>query len=160
MVIGKSNPTRLRIAIGVFDRIENLDAALSELSKRKIPETSMALLCTSGTREDETNAAGGSSQLGAIAKSSALFVRKGDRVERANIGPQPHDSTPLETIVRLERWIEPRLVASLESQLLDSTCLLFGIAETPEQERAICDVLIRHSVGQVQVHDFSFEAHG
>lgn len=157
-VIDKSKPKRLRIAIGVFDRIDDLNAALGGLSAHEIPETSIVLLCASEAREGDANPAGNPGRIGALAKSSAVFVRKGDRVERANSDPEPCGSPPLEEIVHMERWIEPRMAARLEDQLSAAACLLFGIAEAPEQELAICDVLIKHSVDQVQVHDFLFHA--
>lgn len=147
-------PKRLRVAVGVFDRVGLLAASLRELSERNIPASSLVLLCPSRVLEDKADPAQGGAEISTLAKSSALFVRKGNEILRANAGPESGDLAPHEEIVHLERWIEPRMAARLTELLSHSTSLLFGIAQTPEQEQAICDVLIKHSVGQVQVHDF------
>ena len=53
----------------------------------------------------------------------------------------------------LDAWIGPEMAVRLRQQIIDGACLLLAMVSTPDEERAVAQVLLKYASGQIQVHD-------
>jgi len=146
-----STRSRTRVAVGVFNRKDTLGQALDELALLGLPKDSLMLLFEGRALDGALTKRSGDRRLDGV-PAPLLFMRgaNGDAAFRRLAGR----ATALQKrIIDFAGWIEPRMAAALGKHVDEGACLLLGIASTPEEEQAICGVLIEHSLGQVQVHD-------
>lgn len=137
---------RKRIAVAIFSQTGRLSQALSELSALDLPEYALFLLF--GSQKDGLGESFDSVSYAPVLYLPSETVRNKFRWRGAPA------STVRERLIDLAGWMEPRMAATLGKHIADGACLLFAIADTPEDEQAICAVLIEYSLDQVQAHDF------
>ncbi len=149
-----------RVAIGTFDRIDSLSTAVKELSLQKSADLQIVLIADQDCLNNAFRAALGAQDMVQGEKWPALVFWDADiptdqQVAVAGVGGS--GSTERTQIIDFEQWIAPAMAARLKRQLENGACLLFAVVETPDQEQKVCGVLFEHSIGQVQVHDFSHQ---
>lgn len=131
---------KARIAVGVFDRLENLALVLDSLTASDESQAALMVLagpCAFGGRLGGTGAA-------PLPGCPRVVLTDGGAAEAGS---------SIDRLVHLEDWLEPRLARRLRQNLSEGAGLLFLTAEPPERERRVCDLLLRHGSGPVQVHD-------
>lgn len=142
---------RTRIAVGVFDRIDTLGPALEDLDALGLSKDTLILLFEPSALEGAL-AAGKGRHVDDLPFLPVLFMRGVDG--HSGFKRLSGRATRVEKrIIDLAGWIEPRMAAVLGKHVSEGACLLFALAATSEDEQAICGILIRYSLGQVQVHD-------
>lgn len=144
-----SEPARTRLAIGVFDGLEDLKLALDELAANGAPEGAFLLLAEPGALHGEPDGAKTFERISSLAKWPTVVIRKRGEVNggRGPLAPE------LQRIIDFGQWIEPATAVTLNREAKNGACLMFAIVSSPEQEREVCVTLMRHCVGQLHVHD-------
>lgn len=135
------------MAVGVFDRAESLTQVLDGLAAIEPAPPDVVLLSTC------LDLPGATSGAGVLPRKTrwpegwpviAAVGKDGTRIPEGGYG----------NIVDFESWIGPAMSRDLSRRLSEGACLLFAATRDSTEEMRVCQTLIRHSVGQVQVHDY------
>ena len=140
-----------RIALGVFDRLEALQRAVDALIKIGVGPSHLVLV------------AGDS---GPDTLSGILLRHEGDPATR-QIRLQGRNGTALQTdragqsafaalgllFAPFETWGAVGTTRKLNAHLDHGACVLVALVDTVENEREVIEILLAHSIDQVQQHD-------
>ncbi|PIW26829.1 MAG: hypothetical protein COW30_12675 [Rhodospirillales bacterium CG15_BIG_FIL_POST_REV_8_21_14_020_66_15] len=139
-----------RVAVGVFTTLESVGHALDEFQSQPPTGTKLCLLADRSAFDGELAA-----RIAARgADNVCVVLAEGDDGENqpASAGGTGN-AAACRHVTRLEEWLDARIARTLRRHLKDGACLLFAKVDEPAFEKFACSVLIRNSVGQVQVHD-------
>ena len=135
-----------RVAIGVFDRADKLFQAMSLLSDGNDSNAALMLM-------GEGAALGGCLAQAASNWPHVKLISQKLISQGGPSAPGAPTRSWLDGLADLESWLAPRLAERLRRSMAQGACLLFLCAEPPVLEQRVCDLLIRHCSGPVQVHD-------
>jgi hypothetical protein len=147
-----------RVAVAVFNRAGDLEAALNELSLSGVDKEDICLL---GRGNTISQMAGDCGPLSSFAKNLAA-VREdgGSKPLLASSGRSIHQmlsEMPAERSVgeRLATWIPGRQSRLLEQFLDNAAVVLWVWIGNTDLERLVPGILLRHTSHAVQVHEIS-----
>lgn len=155
-----SNAAKKRVAVAIFDHADPLEAALTDLSTAGVDDRNICLLF----RGDTLSRMVGDVETGRLAPYvddlAVVGNYGGPEPLRGSYGrdiywllSRPDGAQSLGG--RLGEWI-PRTQSSILEQSVDSGDLLLWVCVgSTSLERAVPEILLRHSIKAVQVHEIS-----
>lgn len=150
-----------RVAIGVFNDIDSLRAALGGFAAEQSVDGDILVLSEAGAlggRLDEP----GLAAAGEVAGSPHAFAniqwitRTVDGPDGGAVSAGFHAQRSQLTsgqLLHFETWLASRFATDLDSRLKAGACLLICPACDAGQERVVTGILLRHAAGGVQLHD-------
>jgi len=147
-----------RVAVAVFDRAGDLEAALGELSSSGVDNDNLCLL---GRGRAISSIDGDGDRLSALVNNlSAVGDCSGSEPLLASSGRSIHrmlNELPAEQSVseRLATWIPGRQSRLLEQYLDNAAVVLWVWISDTDLERSVPEILLRHTSRAVQVHEIS-----
>ncbi len=144
---------KLRIAMGVFDRIEALERALDGLAKTGVERSHLVIVAGDG-RPDTL--------AGTILRDGGWPANRGIRVQgrhgtalKIDGASQSAFAAPGLLSAPFETWGTARSTEKLNAYLDRGACVLVALIDAIEHEREVIEVLLASSIDQVQQHDVS-----
>ena len=155
-----------RVAIGVFNDIDSLRAALGGLAAEQSADGDILVLSEAGALGgslDEPGLAGAGEAAGSRPTVANIqwITRTVDGPDGGAVSAGFHAQRSQLTarqLLHFETWLASRFADDLDSRLKAGACLLICPACDAVQEKVVTGILLRHAAAGVQLHDIGSAA--
>ena len=144
---------KIRVALAPVKALEDVGEVLDGCRSRGHDTTSIVLLVESGPFADELQTC----YVDDVPNKPVLFIRNGARELKRVSGASGNHGLQ-RRLVHFEEWVHRDLASRLGRQLHDGYCLVIVPFPSNEADLSISNLLLRYSVGSVQLHDFELVA--
>lgn len=148
---------KLRIALGVFDELNQLKTTLGEFEAFGLDPGHTVVVANTGALDGKLEEELAPSEFRDLAVAPSLLIR-GNSNGAAKIADCRAGVTRFlaaEQLLHFEGWVAGRLSKDLNDHLASGACVLVAPITDPGLEWWISNTLLKYSVSPVQLHDLA-----